>query len=75
MLYVLQTIPGLGQLAWREVETSIPGDSERPGPRLMGLKAVPGRDDLIMIDHRGGPRALLKLRASEDVFAVAARGF
>ncbi|MEI7769825.1 MAG: methyltransferase domain-containing protein [Chloroflexales bacterium] len=75
MLYVLQTIPGLGQLAWREVEEAIPGDSERPGPRLIGLKAVPGRDDLVMIDHRGGPRALLKLRASEDVFAVAARGF
>ncbi|NTW02262.1 MAG: methyltransferase domain-containing protein [Oscillochloris sp.] len=71
----LQTIPGLGQLAWREIETSIPGDSERPGPRLIDLKGVPGRDDLVLIDHKGGPRSLLKLRVSEDVFAVAARGF
>ncbi|NNJ10169.1 RNA methyltransferase [Chloroflexales bacterium ZM16-3] len=75
MLYALQTIPGLGQLAWREVETSISGDSERPGPRLLGLKAVPGRDDIVLIDHKGGPRPLLKLRTSEDVFAIAARGF
>jgi tRNA (guanine6-N2)-methyltransferase len=75
MLYVLQTIPGLGQLAWNEVERSIPGDNERPGPHLVAQRAVPGRDDLVLFEHRGGPKQLLKLRASEDVFVVAARGF
>jgi SAM-dependent methyltransferase len=75
MLYALQTIPGLGQLAWRELEAALPGDSEHTGPRMIGLRAVPGKDDIVLIDHRGGPRGMLKLRASEDVFAIAARGF
>lgn len=75
MLYVLQTIPGLGPLAWREVESSMSGDGDRPGPRLVGQRAVPGRDDLVVFDYRGGPRSLLKLRLSEDIFVVVARGF
>lgn len=75
MIYVLQTIPGLGQLAWREVEQSVPVEDERSAPHLMALRAVPGRDDLVVFDMRAGPKALLKLRVSEDVFVVAARGF
>jgi 23S rRNA G2445 N2-methylase RlmL len=75
MLYALQTLPGLGTLAWREAELALAGDTERGGPRLVGIKAVPGRNDIVMFDHRGGPRRLLGLRASEDVFAVAARGY
>ncbi|HMQ31775.1 MAG TPA: methyltransferase domain-containing protein [Chloroflexaceae bacterium] len=74
MLYALQTLPGLGQLAWREAERRLPA-SDDSGPRLVGHKAVPGRNDLVLFAHRGGPRPLLALRSSEDVFAVAARAF
>lgn len=75
MLYALQTLPGLGNLAWREAELALAGDGERGGPKLVGIKAVPGRNDIILVAHRGGPRRLLGLRASEDLFAVAARGY
>jgi 23S rRNA G2445 N2-methylase RlmL len=74
MLYALQTIPGLGTLAWHEAERALASDAER-GPKLVGIRAVPGRDDLVLLAHKGGPRRLLGLRASEDVFAVAARGY
>jgi tRNA (guanine6-N2)-methyltransferase len=75
MLYALQTLPGLGTLAWHEAEAALArGDSREP-PKLVGLKAVPGRNDIVLLAHKGGPRQLLGLRASEDVFAVAARGF
>lgn len=74
MLYALQTIPGLGQLAWHEAERKLPlGDGG--GPRLVGLRAVPSRNDLVLFDHRGHAKPLLALRSSEDVFAVAARAF
>jgi SAM-dependent methyltransferase len=73
MLYLLQTIPGLAELAWAEAETALTKGDRRP--RLVGTKAVPGRDDLLLIDHDGGPRPLLNLRISEDAFVVAARGF
>ncbi|RRR75772.1 MAG: RNA methyltransferase [Candidatus Viridilinea halotolerans] len=74
MLYALQTIPGLGELAWREAETHLPS-GDGAGPRLVGLRAIPGRNDLVLLDHRGGAKPLLALRSSEDVFAVAARAF
>jgi SAM-dependent methyltransferase len=73
MLYLLQTIPGLAELAWAEAEAALTKGDRRP--RLVGTKAVPGRDDLLLIDHDGGPRPLLHLRISEDAFVVAARGF
>lgn len=75
MLYALQTIPGLANLAWQEAEQSLPTPEGRPGPRQVGLRHVPGRDDIVLFDHAGGPKPLLRLRVSEDVFAVAARGF
>lgn len=75
MLYALQTIPGLGDLAWREAERALAGDGEQGGPKLVGIRAVPGRNDIVLVAHKGGPRRLLGLRASEDVFAVAARGY
>jgi tRNA (guanine6-N2)-methyltransferase len=74
MLYALQTIPGLGTLAWREAEAALAEGAER-GPKLVGIKAVPGRDDIVLFAHKGGPRRLLGLRASEDAFAVAARAY
>ncbi|NTU84964.1 MAG: methyltransferase domain-containing protein [Chloroflexales bacterium] len=74
MLYALQTLPGLGQLAWHEAETHLPA-SDGPGPKLVGLKAIPGRNDIVLVAYRGGPRPFLGLRSSEDAFVVAARGF
>lgn len=75
MLYALQTLPGLGTLAWREAETALAAGTSARGPKLVGIKAVPGRNDMVLLAHDSGPRPLLRLRASEDVFAVAARGF
>lgn len=75
MLYALQTIPGLAELAWREVEAALPATEETPAPRLVSVRPIPGRDDLVLFDHGGGPNRLLRLRLSEDIFAVAARGF
>jgi 23S rRNA G2445 N2-methylase RlmL len=75
MLYALQTLPGLGTLAWHEAEEALTSGDSREPPKLVGLKAVPGRNDIVMLAHKGGPRPLLNLRVSEDVFAVAARGF
>ncbi|MGQ9528359.1 methyltransferase domain-containing protein [Chloroflexus sp.] len=75
MLYVLQTIPGLAALTWREVEQTIHPETDRPAPRQIGVRAVPVRNDLIVTDYRGSPRSLLALRTIEDVFVVAARGF
>lgn len=75
MLYALQTIPGLANLAWQEAEQALPAPEGKPGPRLVGVRHLPGRDDIVLIDHAGGPRPLLRLRSSEDVFAVAARAF
>ncbi len=72
MLYVLQTIPGLGQLAWNEAEHRL---SANASPRLVGVRMVPGRNDLVLLEHRGSTRGLLALRTSEDVFVVAARAF
>jgi tRNA (guanine6-N2)-methyltransferase len=73
MLYVLQTIPGLAEMAWSEAETALTKGDRRP--HMVGTKAVPGRDDLLLIDYDGSPRQLLNLRISEDAFVVAARGF
>ncbi len=73
MLYLLQTIPGLAEMAWAEAETALTKGDRRP--HLVDTKAVPGRDDLLLIDYDGSPRPLLNLRMSEDAFVIAARGF
>ncbi|NWF79988.1 MAG: RNA methyltransferase [Chloroflexi bacterium] len=75
MLYALQTVPGLGTLAWREAEQVLSSGPAQTAPRLVGIKAVPGRNDLVLIAHQGGPKPLLSLRLAEDVFVVAARGY
>ncbi|MEI8165365.1 MAG: methyltransferase domain-containing protein [Chloroflexales bacterium] len=74
MLYALQTLPGLGDLAWHEAETHLPA-SDGPGAKLVGLKAIPGRNDIVLVAYRGSPKPFLGLRTSEDAFIVAARGF
>ncbi len=75
MLYLLQTLPGLAPLTWREVEQKIPTDANRPAPRQIGTRGVPARNDVIICDYQGSPRPLLNLRTIEDVFVVASRGF
>ncbi|MBO9340213.1 MAG: RNA methyltransferase [Chloroflexus sp.] len=75
MLYILQTLPGLAPLTWREVEQTIRPTADRPAPRQLGVRGVPARNDLILLDHRGSIRSLMALRTIEDVFVVAARGF
>jgi tRNA (guanine6-N2)-methyltransferase len=74
MLYIIHTLPGLGPLAWREAESSLPIIEER-APTTIGTRFVPGRNDMVLVNHSGGPNPLLKLRIAEDVFAIAARGF
>lgn len=74
MLYALQTLPGLANFAWREAEEAL-AHGDAGGPKLVGIKAIPGRSDLVLFAHKGGPRRLLGLRASEDVFVVSARGY
>ncbi|MCG8348773.1 MAG: RNA methyltransferase [Chloroflexales bacterium] len=75
MLYLLHTLPGLGQLAWREAEAKLPVTIGKPGPSTIGIRLVPRRNDIVLLRYAGDPKALLRLRVSEDVFAVAARAF
>jgi SAM-dependent methyltransferase len=74
MLYILHTLPGLATLAWREAETLLP-TSEGQTVRTIGTRFVPGRNDIVLVQYEGSARAPLRLRVSEDVFAMAARGF
>lgn len=75
MLYYLQTMPGLGQLAWQEVQTRLGPAQGKKGPRTIGIRLVPRRNDIVLLHYGGDARALLQLRTSEDVFAVAVRAF
>lgn len=75
MLYALQTLPGLAALAWQEAETRLPVAEGKDGPAQIGTRIVPGRNDILLVRYEGDPKALLRLRCIEDVFAVAARAF
>lgn len=75
MYYLLQTLPGLGDLAWREAEFLLPPGKDGRGPSTGGVRLVPGRNDIVLLRYDGDPRELLRLRVSEDVFALAARAF
>lgn len=75
MLYYLQTIPGLGQLAWQESEQRLTGSEQQNDLRLQTIRLVPRRDDIVLLRYSGNARTLLRLRVSEDVFAVAVRAF
>lgn len=74
MLYIIQTLPGLGPFAWREAEERLPTIEGR-APTTIGTRFVPGRNDMVIVNHAGGPGPLLKLRTAEDIFSVAARAF
>lgn len=75
MFYLLHTLPGLGPLAWAEAEARLPVAAGKPGPSTGGIRFVPGRNDLVLLRYDGDPRALLRLRVSEDAFALIARAF
>jgi tRNA (guanine6-N2)-methyltransferase len=74
MLYLIQTMPGLAALTWREIEAIGPTGEDSQPPRQIAVRSVPGRNDLVLVDLRGGPKRLLNLRTAEDVFVVAGRG-
>lgn len=75
MLYLLHTIPGLGEFAWNEAERRLIDDDGKPRVIRVGYRLVPGRNDLLLVRYSGNPQALLKLRVCEDLFAVAVRAF
>ncbi len=75
MLYYLQTIPGLGPLAWQEVQQRLSTSDTEGLSDSSSIRFVPGRNDIVLLRYAGNPRALLNLRVSEDVFAVTVRAF
>ncbi len=75
MLYLLHTIPGLSDFAWNEAERRLNNDDAKPRLTRVGYRLVPGRNDMLLVRYTSNPQALLKLRVSEDVFAVAVRAF
>lgn len=75
MLYALQTLPGLGPLAGQEAEQRLPCPPGTQRPRAAGTHFVPGRNDLVLLRYNGSAKELLRLRVSEDVFAVVVRAF
>jgi SAM-dependent methyltransferase len=75
MDYYLHTLPGLGPLAWQEALAKVRGARKLNRTDHAPVRFVPGRNDIVMLRSRGDAHGLLDLRVSEDVFAVAARGF
>lgn len=75
MLYYLHTLPGLGALAWQEATGRVFDPSKAATPRQRTIWFVPGKNDLVLLRSRKEPRDLLRLRVSEDVFALAVRGY
>lgn len=66
-LYIGHTMPGLEQVAWREIEGKLP-DVQLIEARAMGTK-----NGLVVFAYEGDPALLQTLRTVEDVFYVAVR--
>ncbi len=76
MAYILQTLPGLGPLAWQEATGKrLERPTRKTGSGSGPIRFVPGKNDLVLLRSRRPVADLLGLRVSEDVFAVATRGF
>ena len=77
MYYFLQTIPGLGPLAWHEAVGLLAKGKNvaHLTPPDRAIRFVPGRNDIVFIETGQSGKDLLKLRITEDLFAVAVRGF
>lgn len=68
-LYYVQTIPGVDPLAWSEIARRFPDATQA------GRKVIPEKNVILLFRSESDPIDMLDLRASEDLFVVAARGF
>lgn len=65
--YYLHTMPGLETVAGDEARARLTGVT------LQGVKQIPKRNGMALLNYDGDPDDLLRLRTAEDVFVVAAR--
>lgn len=68
-LFYIQTMPGIDPIAWDEVQRRVEDATQA------GRKVVPQKNSLLLFRSAVDPQQLLDLRAAEDLFVVAARGF
>lgn len=68
-LYLVQTQPGIGSLAWNEIDATLRKAS------LLAQRHIPQKDDVLLLQTASPVKELLDLRTIEDVFVVAARAF
>lgn len=68
-LYLVQTQPGIGSLAWNEIDSALRKAS------LLAQRHIPQKDDVLLLQTASPVKELLDLRTIEDVFVVAARAF
>ncbi len=62
--YYAQTMPGLEQLAWREIE------QDRPQVKLLGFETLEKKNGLLLFQAQKADASLLNLRTVEDIFLV-----
>ena len=60
--FYAQTMPGLEQITWREVQHT------SPTARLIGFRRYRRQNGLVLFEYRDDPASLLRLRTAEDVF-------
>lgn len=68
-MYLVQTQPGIGRLAWNEIQETLSRaelDSERH---------ITGKDDVLLFHTASGAEEILELRTIEDLFVIAVRAF
>lgn len=68
-VYLVQTQPGVGTLAWGEISTTLRKAT------VLAQRHVPQKDDVILLQTASPAKDLLELRTIEDVFIVAVRAF
>ena len=67
--YLVQTQPGLGKLAWHELNEQL------KRAELVAERHVTHKDDLLLFTTKSSLAELMELRTIEDVFVVATRAF
>ncbi|MBA3468417.1 MAG: RNA methyltransferase, partial [Herpetosiphonaceae bacterium] len=68
-VYLVQTQPGLGALAWSEMSTAL------RKPTVLAQRHVPQKDDVTLLQTASPTKELFDLRTVEDVFVLAVRAF
>ena len=63
--FYAQTMPGLEQITWREIQHA------SPTARLIGFRRYRRQNGLVLFEYRDDPASLLRLRTTEDVFYLA----